>query len=217
MSDDRDVTSRGRWLGLLGVSTLTLLSGCGWFSDSPPMGSAKLRAGADREVKASGALPSANPGRQYEQGVAAADETRGQTPQIGSIVKGTGGQKAAREKAEKEAAERDAKAREERNAREAAEKEAKAKEPKPEIQPVTGGLPGRPSSAQMGNPDRINEGAPPPPVDATPPAAPPAATPSVTPAPAAPINAAPPPPPQPSQSAAPPPPPPEPQPQQAMV
>jgi len=36
MSEDRDMTSRGLRLGLLGVSTLTLLSGCGWFDGGPP-------------------------------------------------------------------------------------------------------------------------------------------------------------------------------------
>ena len=116
------------WLGLLGVSSLALLSGCGWFDGGPPAGSAKLRPGADRQIQASGALPSGNPGQQYEQGISAADETRGQQPQIGSIVAAKGGQKAQREAADKEAAERDAKAREARLEREAAEKEAKAKE-----------------------------------------------------------------------------------------
>ena len=146
------------WLGLLGVSSLALLSGCGWFDGGPPAGSAKLRPGADRQIQANGALPSANPGRQYEQGISAADETRGQLPQIGSIVAAKGGQKAQREAVEKEAAERDAKAREARVAREAAEKEAKAKEPKPEPSPPpTGALPGMPAAAQRGNPDGVTK------------------------------------------------------------
>jgi hypothetical protein len=71
------------WLGLLGVSSLALLSGCGWFDGGPPAGAAKLRPGADRQVQTSGALPSRNSGQQYEQGISAADETRGQVPQIG--------------------------------------------------------------------------------------------------------------------------------------
>src|SRR5689334_418499 len=125
MRRGQDRTGRS-WLGLLGASSCALLAGCGWFDSAPP--GAKPRPGADRQVQASGALPSANPGRQYEQGISAADETRGQLPQIGSVVKGTGGQKAQKEKADKEAAERDAKAREARLEREAAEKKAREEE-----------------------------------------------------------------------------------------
>ena len=105
---------KGRWLGLLGVSTFALLAGCGWFGGGAPATSQKVRPGADRQAVASGALPTASPGRQYEQGVAAADETRGSTPQIGSIVAARGGQKAQKETAEKEATARDAKEREAR-------------------------------------------------------------------------------------------------------
>src|SRR5882757_9824148 len=120
MPGQKDMRSKGRWAGLLGVSACALLAGCGWFGGGAPANSAKVRPGADRKAAASGALPTASPGRQYEQGVAAADETRGTTPQIGSIVAAKGGQKAQREAAEKDAADRDAKARETRVAREAA-------------------------------------------------------------------------------------------------
>src|ERR1700741_1888304 len=114
MRRGQDRTGRS-WLSLLGVSSFALLTGCGWFGGGgPPPGSAKLRPGADRQIQSNAGLPSANPGQQYEQGITAADESRGQVPQIGSIVKGTGGQKAQREKVDKEAAERDAKAREAR-------------------------------------------------------------------------------------------------------
>ena len=161
MRKGQDRTGRS-WLGLLGVSSLALLTGCGWFGGGgPPPGSAKLRPGADRQIQASSALPSAN-GQQYEQGISAADETRGQLPQIGAIVKGTGGQKAQREKADKELAERDAKAREARLEREAAEKEARAKEkekeskPEPRSGPATG-MPGKPAAAEPGNPDGVTK------------------------------------------------------------
>src|SRR5258708_28287636 len=106
MRRQQDMMGKGRWLGLLGVSTFALLAGCGWFGGGAPANSAKVRPGADRQAAASGALPTASPGRQYEQGVAAADETRGTTPQIGSIVAAKGGQKAQREAAEKDAPER---------------------------------------------------------------------------------------------------------------
>ena len=114
------------WRSLLGVSALVLLSGCGWFGGGNDLNSQKARPGADRNVAGTGALPSANPGRQYEPGFAATDETR--TPRVGSIVAAKGGQKAQKEAADKEAAERDAKDREAREKREAAEREAKAKD-----------------------------------------------------------------------------------------
>ena len=132
-----DRMGNGRRLGLLGVSALALLAGCGWFGGGGSPNSQKVRPGADRQAQVSGSLPSANPGRQYEPGIAAVDETRGQTPQIGSIVAARGGQKAQREAIEKEAAEQDAKAREERRAREAAEREAKANEPPAPPRPAT--------------------------------------------------------------------------------
>src|SRR5262245_25080606 len=116
MAEHKDMMSKSRWLGLLAVSTSALLAGCGWFGGGAPATGSKPRPGADRGVAASSALPSGNPGRQYEQGISAADETRGQTPQIGSIVQAKGGQKAQKEAAEKEATERDAKAREARQA-----------------------------------------------------------------------------------------------------
>ena len=126
MRRQRDMMGSFRlWRSLLGVSALVLLSGCGWFGGGNQLESQKLRPGADRNVAGSGALPSANPGRQYEPGFAATDETR--TPQVGSIVAGKGGQKAQKEAIDKEAAERDAKDREAREKREAADREEKAK------------------------------------------------------------------------------------------
>lgn len=109
------------WHGLLTVSTLALLTGCGWFGgSSAPTG--KARPGADRQIAPTGTLPAANPGGQSEQGVIPADETRGQ---IGTVVGAKGGQKAQKEAADKAAADRDAKDREQRNA---ADRDAKAKQ-----------------------------------------------------------------------------------------
>lgn len=109
------------WRGLLAVSTLALLTGCGWFGGSDaPVG--KARPGADRQIAPTGTLPAANPGRQSEQGVTPADETRGQ---IGTVVGAKGGQRAQKEAADKAAADRDAKEREQRNA---ADRETKAKQ-----------------------------------------------------------------------------------------
>ena len=122
-----DMTGSFRlWRSLLGVSALVLLSGCGWFG-----GGTSSRA--RRRGRAPTALsPSAArcrrpiPGRQYEPGYAATDETR--TPRVGSIVAAKGGQKAQKEATDKEAAERDAKDREAREKREAADREEKANE-----------------------------------------------------------------------------------------
>jgi hypothetical protein len=72
------------WRSLLGVSALVLLSGCGWFGGGNDLNSQKARPGADRGAVVTGALPSANPGRQYEPGYAATDETR--TPRVGSVM-----------------------------------------------------------------------------------------------------------------------------------
>src|SRR6266851_7638797 len=141
------------WRSLLGVSALVLLSGCGWFGGGNQLDSQKARPGADRNVAGSGALPSANPGRQYESGFAATDETR--TPRVGSIVAGKGGQKAQKEATEKEASERDAKDREAREKREAADREQKAnekdKEPPTAARSSVPGLPGRPAASEPGN------------------------------------------------------------------
>src|SRR5436189_185493 len=60
----KDIIGNGRlWRGLLGVSVLALVSGCGWLgfgSGSPD--SQKARPGADRKLPASAALPAAKPG-----------------------------------------------------------------------------------------------------------------------------------------------------------
>ena len=127
------------WRSLLGVSALVLLSGCGWFGGGTDLNSQKVRPGADRNVAGSGALPSANPGRQYDPGFAATDETR--TPRVGSIVAAKGGQKAQKEAADKEASERDAKDREVREKREAEEREQKAKEKEKEKESPTAARP----------------------------------------------------------------------------
>src|SRR5688572_26680618 len=110
------IGSHCRWLGLVGMSALALLPGCGMFDGGPPPQSLKERLGAERQVAASNSLRSASSGRQYEPGIAPVDETR-TGPRIGSIVAGLGGQKAQKEALDKEATERDAKAREQRQAR----------------------------------------------------------------------------------------------------
>jgi len=112
------------WRGLLAVSTLALLTGCGWFGGSDAPGG-KARPGADRQIAPTGTLPAANPGRQSEQTVVPADEMRGTTPPIGSVVSTKGGQRAQKEAADKAAADRDAKEREQRNA---VDRDAKAKQ-----------------------------------------------------------------------------------------
>lgn len=128
----------GRWLGLLGVSTFVLLGGCDWlFGGSTPVG-APPRPGVDKQVKASGVLPAAGTGRQYDAGIVPIDETQG-SGQIGSVVQGKGGQKAQKEAADKEAAERDAKDREARQKREAEDREEKARTGA--VQPAGGVVP----------------------------------------------------------------------------
>lgn len=106
--------SRRTWCGALAVSAFALLAGCGWFGGDAPTG--KARPGADRQIAPTGTLPAANPGRQSEQTVVPADETRGATPPIGSVVSTKGGQRAQKEAADKAAADRDAKEREQRSA-----------------------------------------------------------------------------------------------------
>ena len=110
MRGKRTMMGKRIWRGLLAVSTFTLLAGCGWFGGGDvPTG--KARPGADRQIAPTGTLPSANPGGQSEQTVVPADETRGTTPAIGSVVSTKGGQRAQKEAADKAAADRDAKAR----------------------------------------------------------------------------------------------------------
>jgi hypothetical protein len=121
MRGKRTIMGKRTWRGLLAVSTLALLAGCGWFGggDAP---TGKARPGADRQIAPTGTLPSARPGGQSEQGVVPADETRNP---IGSVVGAKGGQRAQKEAADKAAADRDAKEREQRNA---ADRDANAKQ-----------------------------------------------------------------------------------------
>ena len=123
MRGKRTIMGKCMWCGVLAVSTLALLAGCGWFGGDAPTG--KARPGADRQIAPTGTLPSATPGRQSEQGVTPVDETRGTTPTVGSVVGAKGGQRAQKEAADKAAADRDAKEREQRNA---ADRDAKAKQ-----------------------------------------------------------------------------------------
>jgi hypothetical protein len=108
--------------GLTAVSVAALVAGCGWFDGgSSPMG--KARPGADRAVAPSATLPAPAGGSGIEAGVAPIDDV---APAIGSVIPAKGGQKAQKEAAEKDAAERDAKARAQREERDAAERAAKA-------------------------------------------------------------------------------------------
>lgn len=120
--------SKRTWRGLLAVSTFAFLAGCGWFGGDAPVG--KARPGADRQIAPTGTLPAANPGRQAEQTVVPADDTRSSTPAVGSIVSTRGGQRAQKEAADKAAADRDAKDREQRNA---ADRDTKAKQTAPPL------------------------------------------------------------------------------------
>jgi hypothetical protein len=153
MQRNGDTIGTGRlWLGLVCVSALVLLSGCGWLFGSGPGNTQKARPGVDRKASATGALPPAT-GGGHEPGAMASDPAG--NAQIGSMVPGKGGQKAQKEAAEKEAAERDAKEREAREKREAEERDAKAKEEdtpanKPAANIVTG-VPAKPAAAEPGN------------------------------------------------------------------
>ena len=145
------------WRSLLGVSALVLLSGCGWFGGGSNVTTNKARPGADRDVVGVGALPSANPGRQYEPGYAATDETR--LPRVGSIVAGQGrpegpegsgrqGGRGARRQGSRGA--REARGRRPRGEGEEKEKE---KETPAAARPVSSGVPGMPAAAERGNAD----------------------------------------------------------------
>lgn len=127
MQRPQDTIGSGRWLGLLGVSALAMLSGCDWIGGSTPIGPPP-RPGVEREIAPVSAIPPAPGNRQYDAPVTAADETGTSTPTIGSIVAGKGGQKAQKEALDKEQADHDRKDREAREERDAADKEAKRKE-----------------------------------------------------------------------------------------
>jgi len=128
MQRHHDTNGGGRWLGLLGVSALTLVAGCDWIGGSTPIGPPP-RPGVEKGVQPSASLPPGPVNPQYDAGVVGTDD-RG-APAIGSIIPPKGGQKAQRDAIEKDQAERDRKDREARLERDAAEKEEKARE-KPE-------------------------------------------------------------------------------------
>jgi hypothetical protein len=101
----------------VGVAALILLGGCDWLGigggDSTTSTNAKVRPGAERAVAVTNSLPGARGAGQYDASVAPLDETRG-APRIGSVVQGKGGQKAQIEAATKDANERESRDREER-------------------------------------------------------------------------------------------------------
>ncbi len=181
MQRPQDTIGSGRWLGLLGVSAFALLTGCGWFDGSAPVGPPP-RPGVERDVAPASALPPAPGNRQYDAAVTAGDETRNTTASIGSVISAKGGQKAQKEALEKEQAERDRKDREARLEREAADKELKSKEKQegapaaaPAAAPV--GAPPVGAGTITSDPAPVSAPVPPPAPVTTAPMAPPSAAP----------------------------------------
>jgi hypothetical protein len=123
MRNSRSKIRTGCLRGILGVSVLALLSGCGWFGGSTPADMTKARPGAERDVPVSATLPPPPANQQYDASIAPVDSMR-DTPKIGSIVPESGGQKAQLEKQEKEEQARDAEERENREKADKAAKEA---------------------------------------------------------------------------------------------
>jgi hypothetical protein len=156
--------------GILGVSVLALLSGCGWFdSSSTPSDMTKARPGAERDVPVSATLPPPPANQQYDASIAPVDSMR-DTPKIGSIVPESGGQKAQLEKQEKEDQARDTEERENREKADKAAKEAEDAEKDASGKQATtsgdkaGGSPTQPVAA----PPAPVTSTPVPPPDATP-------------------------------------------------
>ncbi len=181
MQRPQDTIGSGRWLGLLGVSAFALLTGCGWFDGSAPVGPPP-RPGVERDLAPASALPPAPGNRQYDAAVTAGDETRNTTASIGSVISAKGGQKAQKEALEKEQAERDRKDREARLEREAADKELKSKEKQegapaaaPAAAPV--GAPPVGAGTITSDPAPVSAPVPPPAPVTTAPMAPPSAAP----------------------------------------
>lgn len=150
-------------VALVGLSTLALLSGCDWFGgSSTPADMLKLRPGAEKDVPVSSVLPPPPAGQQYGPPVTPVDAT---SPQIGSVVAASGGQKAQIEKMTKDELARE---EQERQARDKAmeeenknkERQANNKAGEPPTQPVA-----PPREAVTGTPV-------PPPADAAPAASP---------------------------------------------
>jgi hypothetical protein len=123
MQGSRSRIGKGCVCGVFAVSMAALLSGCDWFDSSTPVDMGKLRPGLDRDVPVSASLPPPPAGQQYDPAIAPVDTMRN-TPQIGSIVPESGGQKAQLEKQEKEEEARDAQEREAREKADNAAKEA---------------------------------------------------------------------------------------------
>lgn len=170
---------RGSLYGAVGISALALLSACDWFGGGTPVDMGKLRPGAERDVPVSASLPPPPAGQQYDPPIAPVDSMR-DAPQLGSIVRESGGQKAQLEKQDKEEADRDAQEREAREKADKAEKEADDKAAGKQATTsvdTTGGPPTQPVA-----PARAPlSGTPvPPPTDAAP-AAPPSAAPAAKP------------------------------------
>ena len=123
MRNQRSKIRTGCLRGILGVSALALLSGCGWFGGSTPADMTKARPGAEVDVPVSSTLPPPPANPQYDPPIAPVDSMR-DAPKIGSIVPESGGQKAQLEKQEKEDQARDAEERENREKADKAAKEA---------------------------------------------------------------------------------------------
>lgn len=204
MQRHQDTNGSGRWLGLLGVSALALLSGCDWIGGSTPIGPPP-RPGAEKAVQPSASIPPAPANPQYDAGVVGNDE---RAPAIGSIIAAKGGQKAQREALDKEQADRDRKDREARLEREAADKEEKAREKQEGTPPAAAPVGAPPVGAGTITSDQppVSAPVPPPAPVTTAPMAPPSAAPDPAAAPqAAPVPAAPPPSGNPNRAFSPPP------------
>jgi hypothetical protein len=173
MQNCRNRISRGCLYGALGVSALTLLSGCNWFDSSKPADLGKLRPGLERDVAVSSSLPPPPAGQRYDPPIAPVDTMRN-TPQIGSIVRESGGQKAQLEKLDKEDQTRDAQEREAQEKADAAAKEAEKNAASGKQANTTGEPPTQPAAP----PRAPVRGTPvaPPSTDTAPTPAPPAGT-----------------------------------------
>ena len=114
MQDCKGWSGGRRLRGVLGLSALALLSGCGWFDSSVPVDMGKLRPGAERDISPSTSLPPPPSGHSFDAPISPVEETAS-NPKIGSVVAESGGQKAQLEKQEKEEAKLDAQELKERD------------------------------------------------------------------------------------------------------
>ncbi len=97
MQRPQDTIGSGRWLGLLGVSALAMLSGCDCIGGSTPIGPPP-RPGVECEIAPVSAILPAPGNRQYDAPVTAAvDDGASRHRRSGRSSLGKGGQKAQKE------------------------------------------------------------------------------------------------------------------------